>query len=109
MKGKNIIRFIVLVLFILFIALYISQATGYYKYDEYRKTTLTNKAIERFENDLDNNEEIDLDNYIEKEKNYNNIYSSLGLKTSNIIEKSFNRVMNYIFREINETVNESVK
>lgn len=109
MKGKNIVRFIVIVLFLLFISLYISQATGYYKYEDYKKTTLTNKAIERFEKDLDNNEEIDLNNYIEKEKNYSNVYSSLGLKTSNIIEKSFNKVMNYIFNEINETVNEKEK
>lgn len=52
MKGKNLIRIIILTLIITFIALYITQLTGYYEYTENKKTTLTTEAIERFEEDV---------------------------------------------------------
>ena len=104
MKVRNTVRFIVIILFILFLSLYLAQATGDYNYDKYRKTVLTENAIKNFEKDLREGKEIDMKNYIEKEKNYSNIFSSLGLKASNVLEKCFNSVMNSIFREINEVV-----
>ena len=88
-----------------FLGIYFGQATGYYKFAENRKTTLTEEAIERFEADVKEGKEIIASNYLIKEKNYNNNISFLCMKISSFIEKSFNRFMNLVFKELEEVVN----
>lgn len=105
MKGKNIARVVGVTLIILFVALYLTQVTGYYEYTESKKTTLTKDAIKRFEKDVAEGKEIAAKNYLEEEKNYNNKLSTVGMKLSKVIEKGFNKVMSSIFNEINKTVN----
>lgn len=76
------------ILFAIFITLYISQTTGYYNYEQYKKTELTKEKIAEFERDLKEGKEIKIDNYINKtEVNYNNNASLMGLKISNTIKK----------------------
>ena len=104
MKGNNIFKMIMIILFMLFLSLYIGQATGYYKYDN-KKTILTKKAIKKFEKDLKRGRSVNVKNYLEEEKNYSNSFSKLGLTTSNIIEISFNKVLIYIFKQIEEETN----
>lgn len=106
MKAKNIARFTLLILITLFIALYISQMSGYYEYTETKKTTLTKDAIERFEQDVKDGKTIKAENYLPKEKDYNNKISTLGMKVSSLIEKGFNKTMNAIFNQISKTVSE---
>ena len=43
---------IFLALLIGFSALYISEATGYYEFEQHKKVTLTEEKIEQFENDV---------------------------------------------------------
>lgn len=90
---------------ILFVSLYITQMSGYYQYNESKKTTLTKDAIERFENDVREGKEIIAKNYLAEEKNYSNRISKLGMKISSTIEKGFNKTMNIIFNELNEAIN----
>jgi len=104
MKSKNIARFITLTLLILFLCVYIAQATGYYEFNTRNKTALTTEAIDRFESDIKKGKNVKAKEYLEEEKNYNNSFYKLGITTSNTIEKSFNKFMNYIFKEIGETV-----
>ena len=104
-KGKNVVRFLLLVIVILFFSLYFSMASGYFEYNEGKKTTLTEEAIERFDNDVAEGKEISADNYLEKEVNYSNRFSKVGMKLSTYIEKGFNKMMNAFFREIEKTVN----
>ena len=104
MKGKNIIRIITSTLIITFIALYITQLTGYYEYTGNKKTTLTNEAIERFEEDVKQGKSIEAKNYLQKENNYNNKASKLGMRLSGIIETGFDKIMNAIFKEIEKAV-----
>lgn len=105
MKYKNILRFTLLSLFLLFIALYITQALGYYEFNNAKKTTLTNSAIKKFEKDVQSGKEIDARDYIEEEKNYNNLISKTSLSLSNAVEKTFNYVMNTIFSELAKATN----
>lgn len=107
MKGSSVFKIIALVLVIFFAALYFSGLTGYYQYSENRKTTLTEDAIKRFENDLENGKEIEAKNYLQEEKEYNNKASTLGMKISGLIEKGFNKTMNSLFNEISKAVNDS--
>lgn len=98
---------VLIVLIILFVALYLTQLTGYYQYTENKKTTLTEDAIKRFEKDVAEGKEIIAKNYLEEEKNYNNKASHLGMKISGLIEKGFNKAMNAIFREVDKAIKSS--
>lgn len=104
MKYKRLAEIIFGILVILFLGLYISQMTGYYQYTESKKTTLTEDAIKRFEEDIRNGKEINAENYLEQETDYNNKLSTLGMKISRLIEKGFNKVMNSIFNEISNAI-----
>ena len=106
MKANNILKFTFIILILLFIGLYISQVTGYYEYTESKKTTLTKDAINRFEKDVKEGKEISAKNYLEEEKEYNNKVSKLGINVSNLIEKSFNKTMSSLFKEIDRAVSE---
>lgn len=102
MKGKNAARLFIACLFSLFLCLYVTQALGYYEFTNYKKTTLTNKAIERFEEDVKSGKKIDAKDYVEAEKNYNNLLSRTSLTISNTIEKTFDMLMNCLFNELSK-------
>lgn len=104
MNYKRLAEIIFGILVILFLGLYISQMTGYYQYTESKKTTLTEDAIKRFEEDIRNGKEINAENYLEQETDYNNKLSTLGMKISGLIEKGFNKAMNSIFNEISNAI-----
>lgn len=104
MKGKNVLILISSITIIFFFALYFSQYTGYYDFSDNSKTVLTDEAIKKFEADVKAGKKIDASNYLEKEKNYSNKASKLGMKISLIIEKAFNKGMNAIFNELEKTV-----
>lgn len=106
MNYKSIFKSISILLIIMFLALYISQATGYYNYEAEKKTTLTKEAIIHFEEDIKAGKEINVKNYLEEETNYNNIYTKAGRKLSSIIETSFQKFMNALMKEIAKTVND---
>lgn len=79
--------------------------SGYYEYTESKKSTLTEDAIKRFEEDVSAGKKISAKDYLSEEKNYNNNLSHIGMKISNYIEKGFNKIMNSIFQEVNKAVN----
>ena len=45
--------------------LYLSQSTGYFEYRNSKKVALTNKQIEKFEQDVKEGKNVDIENYIE--------------------------------------------
>lgn len=104
MKGKNIVRLVGIVIVVLFLALYFGQYTGYYDVSKGRKNVLTNEAIKRFEADVSSGKEIVASNYLEKEKDYSNNLSKLGIGISNLIEKGFDTIMNFIFNEVEKAI-----
>lgn len=107
MKGKTAIRLIVGTLVITFLILYVAQGTGYYEVENSRKTRLTDEALKRYEQDIKNGKQIDLNNYIEEEKVYTNNVTKLTSNVSRGIEKSMNKVMEYIFKEMDKAVKQN--
>ncbi len=105
MNKKNIVRFLFLTIFLLFLCLYIGQAQGYYEITSYQKKVLTEDAIERFEKDVKEGKLVEAKNYLEEEKVYSNSLNKMGMTASNTIEKIFNKTMSYIFKEVNKAVN----
>jgi len=103
-KAKNIIRMIIGVLGIIFLVVYFGMASGYLEVEQQRKTTLTKEAMEKYEEDLKAGRKIDMNDYKPKEKIYSNKISNGLLKTSGIIEKGFNTIINYLFSEVDKAV-----
>ncbi|HHT38622.1 MAG TPA: hypothetical protein GXZ95_04325 [Mollicutes bacterium] len=76
------------ILFAIFLTLYISQAVGYYDYEQYKKVELTKEKIAQFEQDIKEGKQIDVNTYLENVKvDYNNNASKTGLKLSTAIKK----------------------
>jgi L-ribulose-5-phosphate 3-epimerase UlaE len=76
------------ILFAIFLTLYISQATGYYDYEQYQKTELTKEKIVQFEEDVKAGKKIKVENYLESiDTDFNNSASRAGLKISDTIQK----------------------
>ena len=92
---NKLLKGIFLVIIILFLSLYFSKYTSDYYTSN---NNLTEEAIERYEKDLKEGKEIDPRNYVQEEKNYNNKVSKLGLKTSKLIEKTFNKGLSFLAR-----------
>lgn len=105
MSYKKIAELFMILLVVLFLGLYISGMTGYYKYTESQKNVLTEEAMERFEADIAKGKEVNASDYLEETTNYNNIFSSLGLKMSSLIENGFNKAMTGLFRGLSKVVN----
>ena len=92
---KILIKLIGIILLIFFLALYLSSYnTSYYE----NKNILTEDAIKRFEKDLKEGKKINVNNYIEKEKNYNNKVSTYTLKLSNLIDKCINKSLRLVLK-----------
>ena len=94
---KRLIKLIGIILLIFFLALYLSSYNTYY-YEN--KNILTEDAIKRFEKDLKEGKKINVNNYIEKEKNYNNKVSTYTLKLSNLIDKCINKSLRLVLKYI---------
>jgi hypothetical protein len=88
MKAGKVFNIIMLFLFIIFITLYLSQATGYYDYKQYQKVQLTDDKIKQFEKDVKDGKKIDIKNYVDNTThNYNNGIANAGSNISGFIEK----------------------
>ncbi len=105
MKGANIARIILLVLFILFVGLYLVGNSNYYDYEAANKTRLTEEQIKIFEQDIKEGNAVDVEKYLQlNEKNYDNPVSKATLNISKTISKSFDKALNYVFGKINEAM-----
>lgn len=100
MKAKNVVRLSIACIFSLFLCLYITQALGYYEFTNAKKTTMTTRAMEKFEKDVKSGKKINAKDYLEEEKNYNNFLSKTSLTISSTIEKTFGAIMNAFFNEL---------
>lgn len=107
MKGKNVARIIILILFIMFIGIYLVGNSSYYDYEAASKSRLTKEQIKQFEEDVKNGIAIDANKYLQvNEKNYDNPISHAALNISKTISKSFDRALNYVFGKINDVMEE---
>ena len=106
-KENKIFKYIVLISFITFLSLYISQSTGYFEYKNSKKVALTNEQIKQFEKDVNEGKNIDITKYIEiNNKDYQNKLSKTGLQVSNILEKSVQKFISESFKVLEKLVGE---
>ena len=106
-KENKIFKYIFFTSFIVFLALFISQSTGYFEYKNSKKVALTNEQIKIFEKDVNEGKNIDLTKYIEaNNKNYQNKLYKTGLLISNVLEKGIQRFINKSFKILEKLVGE---
>lgn len=101
MKVEQIAKTIVITLILLFLGLYLTQSSSYNEFEQRRKTALTNEQIKRFEQDVKDGKQIDVEKYLkENEKDYSNKVSDFTLATSKKIEQAFHSGLEYFFKKI---------
>lgn len=90
-QEKNTLLKIALFLFIIFLILYICKETGFYEYKAHNKANLTNEALKKFENDVNEGKNVSLKDYvIDEQVDYTNKVSNIGYNIGNTIEKFMN-------------------
>lgn len=91
-KKINWFKIIITGLFIVYIALYLLNVSGYYDGNIRRKVEFTESQIEEFERDVAKGENIDIKKYLEDQtKDYTNGASRVGYSISKNIDSFFNR------------------
>jgi hypothetical protein len=102
--NHKVFNYILLILFLIFLALYYSANAGLIDYQSKYKKELTEEEIIKFEEDIKNGIDIDLNVYRNDESRYNNTLSKATLKVSNGIGNVFQDIMNYFFKQIEKSV-----
>ncbi len=100
-KKTNWFIKIIMLLFIIYIGLFIASKTGFYEAKVNKKTLLTNEAIKQFEQDIEDGKEVDLNNYIPKEKKD---YANFLTKTADKITKACEEVASGSIKDIWEFI-----
>lgn len=104
---NKIFGWFLFILFITFVTLYMSQATGYYEYEQARKTAFTKEQIEQFEKDVKEGKEIDVNKYLENtNKNYQSNLSEFTLNISEGISKYTKLGIEKVFSQISKWIEE---
>lgn len=86
-KNNNIFLKVLAFLFIIYMALFIANISGYYEGLVKDRVTVTEEGIKEFEEKVANNEEIDITSFLNNErKDYNNNISKLGDSLTSSIE-----------------------
>ncbi len=87
------------VLFLLYLSITIAINTGYYEAKLSEKTTITNEAMKRFEEDIRNGRDVDITDYItEIHQDYSNQTTRAGAFFSSTVES-------FMSKGIHEIVN----
>lgn len=102
---KYILKIFNIILVISFLTLYFSQKSGYFEYQQYKKTSFTKEQIEKFEQDIKEGKDVDITNYLDnKDDDYSNKISRLGLGLSKGIEKTIKGGLNKIINLLNNAL-----
>ena len=99
MKGKNIIKFIIKIILIVFIFSYTIQKNGYYEYNLQSRKNMTEKEIKKFENDIKSGKNIDIKDYLNETTTD---YSNDLTRATSSFSLNLNR---YLIQTINHAIN----
>lgn len=106
MDKNKLINIIFYVFLFGFMTLYLSSLTGYFEYENHKKTTLTQEQIYKYEEDIKNGKEIDLNEYIQTEIDYSNKLSKLASNMSNIISQITKTSISKTFKYLSKLIEE---
>ena len=105
MKKDKIFKLIIVILFITYIICFIISESGYYEYKMQERTILTNEQIKKFEEDVKNNINVDINDYTTPEYiDYTNKFTKGVNNTSNLIKKYIKKIVEGSFKILNSLV-----
>lgn len=103
----KIFRISFIILFAVYLTVYVSNKYGYYEYQKHEQVTLTEEQIKKFEQDVKDGKEIDIENYVsDVNKNYQTKLSQAGLNVSNSLANIVKTGVDGFFKYINSVVTE---
>ena len=106
-KNNKLFKFIFYTFLLSFVIVYFSELTGYYEYQNYKKKTMTEEQIKKFESDVKEGNKIDINKYLVIEnKTFNNNLSKITSKLSDGISKIVRKTVDSIFKYISKLVDE---
>lgn len=101
----KIFKKLFIMLLVGFSAIYISEASGYFEFQQYNKKVLTEQKIKQFEEDVSNGKNIDLKDYVQEDtKSYESKVSKIGEKMSDEMEKLVVNGLNTTFKFLNDVL-----
>lgn len=84
-----------------------SQATGYYEFEQHKTTTFTKEQIKKFEKDVAEGKNIDMKKYLQNSnKDYSNKMSDIGYQLSSGVGNVVKAGIEGIFGALNKMVDE---
>lgn len=105
MKKNKLLSLILIIVVIIFICTYYISNSGYYEYELSKKTILTNEKIKEFEQDVQNNKDIDIKEYLNEEKiTYSNKITNLMYNLSDNGNKLMRKGIKALFKKISYLV-----
>ena len=103
-KNKHI-KAIIINIIIIYTACYYVAYSGYYEYHIQEKTIMTNKKIKEFEEDVKNNKNIDIKDYLSYEEvDYTNKLTNLIYGISDKGNKMARKIIKSIFKKLSYLV-----
>ena len=104
---KKFILVCILSLFTFYVVLLLVQSQGYYKTRSEKAKILTDEQIEKFEKDVQDGRNIDVNEYIiYKDKDYTNDISTNIYKVSLKLETIVDKTVKLIFNSASQAVND---
>ena len=104
---NNILKVLMILALTIFVASYFVEKTGYYDYKLQEKTILTSEQIKKFENDIKEGKEVDIETYLnENKKDYSNNITTNVTKLSITANKYLKRGIESIFNVLDNFVKE---
>ena len=100
-------KYIIILIIIFYTFMYYIANSGYYEYHMQEKTRLTNQKIKEFEEDVRNNKDIDIKDYLDYEdKDYTNrltlLVYNMNIKSNEITRK----ILKSLLKKLNNFVKE---
>ena len=104
--SKKIFRYVVSICFATFMALYLSQSTGYIEYENQKQVRMTKKQIEKFEKDVAEGKQINMQKYLKTtKKDYQNKLSKTGLTISKAAGSTIESAISHTFKVLSKLGN----
>ena len=107
MSKKTIIKLILITVFLSFLITYVIGMSGYYEYELSNKRIMTEEQMKQFEEDVKNNENIDLGDYVvSTHTDYTNKFTKGVTNASLTINKYLKKSIESVFKIMSKMVEE---
>lgn len=107
MNTKKFVKLIIVVIVVIFFYAYITETSGYYEYSIRNKSNLTEEQIKRFEEDVKEGRDIDINEYTaDTSVDYSNKLTKTTTKVSLEINSYLRDRIRDVFRILDKMVEE---